>query len=408
LLAWGFGHGLSAFLLGMRKAARFTRNRYKVLSEAHFELIQDSEAFLKVIAHLKGFPLLAVDLEGEWNLHRYGLHLCLIQISDGQSIYLIDPLAVGDLGPFLEILEDPAIEVISHGPQSDIVLLDYLYGRQPRNVFDTEKAAQLLGYENTSLSFVLERHFGISKNMKVRVSDWNQRPLTEQMLNYAAKDVEYLHRLRVIMMAELEEKGRLEWLVEECSELEDIRYKKKENPHLEIQFASKLDDRHALVLKAIYDVRDQIAKELDKPAYYIISNSRLVELAGNPPLSELDWSDLKGVNPRMKKYARDFHLAVDQAMGSEMVKEQRFQDRNFNGLSKTAYFKLVDQKTALLEQIREQIKEEYDIYPMILSMRNLKRVAFGEASLNDLKQWQKDILLEKAKQMSLDVGILMS
>lgn len=361
-----------------------------------------------MMAHLRGFDLLGVDLEGEWNLHRYGLHLCLIQVSDGTNTYLIDPLAVGDLGPFLDILEDPAVEIISHGPQSDIVLLDYLYGRHPKNVFDTEKAAQLLGYENTSLSFLLERHFGITKNMKVRVSDWNQRPLTEQMLNYAAKDVDYLHRLRERMVEELREKGRLEWQMEECKELEDIRFKKKENPHMEIQHASKLDDRHALVLKGLYEIRDQIAKELDKPAYYIIPNSKLVELAATPPLSEQDWMDLKGVNPRIKKYARDFQLAVEQALGLELIKDQRYQDRNFNGLSKNAYFKLVDQKTALLEQIREQIKEEYDIYPMILSMRNLKRVAYGEATLNDFKQWQKDILLEKAKQMSLDVAILMS
>jgi ribonuclease D len=378
------------------------------LSEGKYQLVEDAAAFGTVINHLKAFKLLAVDLEGEWNLHRYGLHLCLIQISDGESTFLIDPLAVGDLGPFLDIMEDPAVEIISHGPQSDIVLLDYLYGRQPRNVFDTEKAAQLMGYENTSLSFLLERHFGITKNMKVRVSDWNQRPLTESMLNYAAKDVDYLHRLRVLLIDELTEKGRLEWLVEECKELEDIRYKKKENPHMEIQHASKLTERQALVLKGIYEQRDQIAKELDKPAYYIIPNSKLVELAGNPPTHELDWSDLKGVNPRIKKYAREFQQAVDNALGIEMVKAPRYEDRNFGGLSKSAFFKLVDQKTALLEQIREQIKEEYDIYPMILSMRNLKRVAYGEATLNDFKQWQKDILLQKAKQMELDVAILMS
>lgn len=359
--------------------------------------------------HLKGYNLLAVDFEGEWNLHRYGLHLCLIQVSDGQNIFLIDPVKVGDLDMFLKIMEDPEIEIISHGPQSDIVLMDYLYGRQPRNIFDTEKAAQLLGYENTSLSYLLERHYGIIKNTKVRVSDWNQRPLTEQMLNYASKDVEYLHRLRDILVAELKEKGRREWLMEECQELEDIRYKKKENPHMEIQSASKLTERQALVLKSIYDLRDQIAKELDKPAYYIIPNSKLIELAANPPATEADWSDIKGVNPRIKKYARDFHTAVGQALLAEPEKDaNRFSDRNFKGMSKTAYFKLVDQKTALLEQIRDQIKEEYDIYPMILSMRNLKRVAYGEATLNDLKEWQKEILMEKANQMQLDVSILMS
>jgi ribonuclease D len=379
------------------------------LKVGSYQLIEDAVAFQKVVDHLNGFDLLGVDLEGEWNLHRYGLHLCLIQICDGKDIFLIDPVRVHDLGPFLEIMENPAIEIISHGPQSDIVLMDYLYGRQPRNVFDTEKAAQLLGYENTSLSYLLERHFGITKNNKVRVSDWNQRPLTEQMLNYATKDVEYLHRLRDILLIELEEKGRRAWLVEECQELEDIRYKKKENPHLEIQNASKLSDRQAQVLKGIYEIRDQIAKELDKPAYYIIPNSKLVELAANPPATENDWMEIRGVNPRIKKYAREFHMAVEQAIMAEPEKDNhRYADRNFQGLSKNAYFKLVDEKTALLEQIRDQIKVEYDIYPMILSMRNLKRVAYGEATLNDFKEWQKVILLEKAEQMKLDVSILLS
>lgn len=379
-----------------------------ILKEGDFQLVEDAEALQKVIVHLRKFKLLGVDFEGEWNLHRYGLHLCLIQVSDGENVFLIDPLQVGDLGEFLAIMEDPEIEIISHGPQSDIVLMDYLYGRQPRNIFDTEKAAQLLGYENTSLSFLLERHFSIIKNTKVRVSDWNQRPLTEQMLNYASKDVEYLHRLRIILRDELAEKGRRDWLAEECVELEDIRYKKKENPHMEIQNASKLNPRQAQALKLIYELRDKIAQDLDKPAYYIIPNSKLVELAANPPASENEWLEIKGVNPRIKKYAREFHLAMEQASGFEPEKDTRFQDRNFKGLSKSAYFKLVDEKTALLEQIRDQIKEEYDIYPMILSMRNLKRVAYGEATLNDLKQWQKVILLQKANQMDLDVSILMS
>ncbi|HHG85891.1 MAG TPA: ribonuclease D, partial [Bacteroidetes bacterium] len=271
------------------------------MSIAQFKIITERKDFLELVDHLKGFDLLAVDFEGEWNLHRYGLHLCLIQVSDGEHISLIDPLTVGDLGPFLEVMEDPDIEIISHGPQSDIVLMDYLFGRQPRNVFDTEKAGQLLNYESTSLSYLLERHFGISKNMKVRVSDWNKRPLSEKMLNYAALDVQYLHQLRVILEEELREVGRFEWQLEECKALEDIRHRKKENPHLEIQRANKLSREEAHILKYIYQAREKLAQELDKPAYYIIPNSRLLELAQAPPQSAHDWSSVKGVNPRLKR-----------------------------------------------------------------------------------------------------------
>lgn len=245
--------------------------------------------------------------------------------------------------------------------------------------------------------------------MKVRVSNWNIRPLTEKMLNYAAKDVAFLHQLRINLTKELEEIGRAEWLQEECKGLEEIRYKKKERPHLEIRYASKLNPNQAHILKYLYEMRDSIAKKVDKPAYYIIPNSKLIELATNSPKTEAEWLEIKGVNPRIKKYAKDFNNAVQEAQNSVPEKKIGQHDgRDFNGLSKNAYFKLVDQKTAILEQIRDQIKVDYNIYPMILSMRNLKRVAYGDASLNDLKKWQKEILFATAKEMELDLTILLS
>lgn len=371
-----------------------------------FTLVESSKEFIDLCGYLGGFEILGVDLEGEWNLHRYGLHLCLIQVSDGENIFLIDPLKVGDLDPFLTILENPDIHIISHGPQSDIVLLDYLFGRRPANVFDTEKAAQLLGYESTSLSGMLERHFGLSKNMKVRVSDWNKRPLSDKMLDYAALDVAHLHELRDNLVEELKERNRLHWHSEECKALEDIRYRKKENPHLEIQGANKLDRTQTHRLKFMYNVRDDIARDTDKPAYYIIPNTKLVELAKEPPRSIKGWTELKGVNPRVKRFAKRFYGAVKQADESKPDNPRSNSTHSRSGMSKNQFFRLVDQRTQVLGLIRDQIKEDYDIYPMILSMRNLKRVAYGEATLNDFKAWQREIVLEKAQELDLDVSIL--
>ncbi len=371
-----------------------------------FQLIQDPTEFRDLCTHFQGFSTLGVDFEGEWNLHRYGLHLCLIQVSDGKDIFLLDPLVVGDLSPFLDVLENPDINIISHGPQSDIVLLDHLFGRRPTNVFDTEKAGQLLGYESTSLSGMLDHHFGLQKNMKVRVSDWNKRPLKDKMLKYAAMDVAYLHTLQERLIDELRQRGRLQWHREECEALEDIRYRKKERPHLEISRANRLDYQQAHVLKHLYELRDQIARDLDKPAYYIIPNAKLVELAGQPPKNVKGWTELKGVNPRIKRHAKYFYNAVQEAMNSEPEQVVSGYKGNRDGLSKTAFFRRVDQRTQVLEAIRDQIKEAYDIYPMILSMKNLKKVAYGEATLDDFKNWQKTIVLETAAELKLDLAVL--
>ena len=55
---------------------------------------------------------IAVDFEGEFNLHIYGEHLCLVQIFDGKDFYLIDPFCVS--AEELKLLfENPELEKIS-------------------------------------------------------------------------------------------------------------------------------------------------------------------------------------------------------------------------------------------------------------------------------------------------------
>ncbi len=371
-----------------------------------FRLVEDPSEFEELCDYFQGFSTLAVDFEGEWNLHRYGLHLCLIQVSDGENIFLLDPLTIGDLSPFLDILEDPDINIISHGPQSDIVLLDHLFGRRPANIFDTEKAGQLLGYDSTSLSGMLDHHFGVQKNMKVRVLDWNKRPLKEKMLKYAAMDVAFLHNLQERLSNELRQRGRFTWHQEECKALEHIRYRKKDRPHLKIQRANQLNYQQAHVLKHLYELRDQIARDHDKPAYYIIPNAKLVELAGLPPKNIKGWTELKGVSPRVKRYAKLFYHAVIKALDSEPEQVARSYKKSQERRSKKAFFQKVDQRTKVLEAIRDQIKEVYDVYPMIMSMKNLKKIAYGEATLDDFKNWQKIIVIETAAELKLDLSLL--
>ncbi|RZK42617.1 MAG: hypothetical protein EOO57_00865, partial [Hymenobacter sp.] len=45
-----------------------------------------------VAAHLATLPRIGIDLEFDDNRYRYGRHLALIQVFDGETVYLIDPL----------------------------------------------------------------------------------------------------------------------------------------------------------------------------------------------------------------------------------------------------------------------------------------------------------------------------
>ena len=55
--------------------------------------LDSDEKIEKALVPLSQKKRIAVDFEGEFNLHIYGEHLCLIQIFDGCDFYLIDPRA---------------------------------------------------------------------------------------------------------------------------------------------------------------------------------------------------------------------------------------------------------------------------------------------------------------------------
>ncbi|MCB9230356.1 MAG: HRDC domain-containing protein [Bacteroidia bacterium] len=379
--------------------------------QVSYTMVQTTAQLEAAVSYLEQFPVIGMDLEGEFNLHRYGMHLCLLQLSEGKEVFLLDPLSIEDLEPFFRLYENPDILKISHGPHSDFLLLDNLYGRNPKNIFDTQKAAIFLGLEGTSLSALLMEFFEIEKNTKIRENDWGQRPLPDKMLNYAAKDVLYLPELYEIIWGKLVEMGRHEWAVEENRILEQSKFVPKENPHLSIKGASKLTGRESMVLKGIHAVREEVARELDKPASYVIQNPRLIELAMNPPKSPDDWREMRQVHPRLKQYANLFHEAVQKGLKEPVPRKKR----EFNGpgfkylmLNDAEFRQRYNSRKEELTRLRELLDKEVDIAPMVLSSKTIHRLASGnnEGSDEILRKWQKDVILEAGQRHGIPVDYL--
>lgn len=378
--------------------------------DSPYTLITDNAALAALCEKLQACDRIGVDLEGEWNLHRYGLHLCLIQICDGHETWLIDPFAATELGPFIRLMEDPAVLKISHGPQSDVILLNHKYGAEPKNIWDTEKAAQLLAYPSTSLNGLLEAKFNLSKNSKIREMDWLNRPLLPEMLDYAALDVRYLLQLHELLEAELKEKGRLEWQEEENETLDHLRYRKKENPHAEIKGANKLTPEQLVRLKWLYEVRDQLAQEMDRPGYHVIPNDKLVLLATEESISAKDWEQMKGVNPRVKQQWKRFQEGLELARHEwEQMKAMGMDgQRSARPRISGARARWGDKVTLKLEKVKEVIAGEYDIAAMIISSRTIKRIAWFEIAYTDLKRWQRHLIEEAARKHHIDLGVLLA
>jgi len=206
---------------------------------------------------------------------RYQTRLCLIQVTSPYGNYLIDPFPIRDLNPFLDLLTDPAIAVITHAGDNDYRLLNAVYGIVPANVWDTQLAAGLLGYRYpTSLSKLVESELGIHLKKGYAVTDWEDRPFSKKQLNYALEDVLPLRDLWLSLEGKLAKKGRLEWVKEECARMARPAYYERD-PHQEALTSNmmrSLKTREQIFLLRLYEWRRKLAEEKDYSKEMILSS----------------------------------------------------------------------------------------------------------------------------------------
>ena len=60
--------------------------------------------------------------------------LCLIQVATRDRLAVVDPLAVRDLTPFWNVVNDPAVEVVMHAAGEDLRICRFQTGTVPVRV----------------------------------------------------------------------------------------------------------------------------------------------------------------------------------------------------------------------------------------------------------------------------------
>ena len=266
----------------MRNPGYLLRNQYRYIGEQG-----DWDA---VAEELRRAPRLALDTERNGRF-AYRERICLIQISDGQRTYLLDPLSVKGLDVLGELLADEAVGMVMHGCEEDVRYFDRDFGFTIANLFDTGLAARFLGVSRPNLGAVLEEFCGVGivKDPKLQVSHWGLRPLSGPALDYAASDVHHLLPLADELEYRLDKLGRVGWVQEECARVEGLRHPPEEP--LETAFRrvkgwEGLNPRETAVLQELYAFRDGKACAWDVPPTQAASNGDLLELAqcdGRPP-----------------------------------------------------------------------------------------------------------------------------
>ncbi len=227
-----------------------------------------------------------IGIDTEYDSLRYFREkLCLLQVKADKRTYLFDPLGDVDLTFLGEYFASPLICKILHAGDNDIRILKRDYGFLFQNIFDTHRAAMLLGCERLSLSYVVGAYLGIDfeKNKTLQRSKWDQRPLTEEQLRYAALDTAYLLDLYYKLESEIMKKGLQEEAAHIFSGMTLTKWRKKE---LDEEGHKKLDHYYSLTekqrerLKRLFRWRYGKAKEINRAIFMVLSDQDLVHLSG--------------------------------------------------------------------------------------------------------------------------------
>jgi ribonuclease D len=223
--------------------------------------------------------VLAFDLEFDNHRYSYGVTLCLIQVATPDACYVIDPFGSLNLEGLYRVFEDDRIQKIVHAPGEDLRLLHSLKC-YPKNLFDTEIPARLLDYEQTSIAVLLQQKLGITLNKQQQKSNWLQRPLADQQIRYAADDVAFLHQLKAALLEELAGTELMSFMLEEQDALSTIIYEQeKKDSFLKPADLHSLSPREQYILNALFAYRDDLAQKSNKPAYRVMNEALLRELA---------------------------------------------------------------------------------------------------------------------------------
>lgn len=261
------------------------------------EIISDARRLSEFAAVIGLEKELAVDVEMD-SLHHYREKVCLIQVSTRTGNWLIDPLALKDLSPLAAPLGNPNILIVMHGADYDIRSLHRDFGIEVNNLFDTMLAARFDGITEFGLAALLKACFGIELNKKYQKADWSRRPLSPEMCVYATADTADLLPLYDRLHGDLANKGRLSWLEEECRLACQARVSEKEGPlFLSCKGAGKLKGQSLAILEETLRMRDQQARELDRPPFKVIPAETLLEVAEKRPRTLIELAAVKGMTP---------------------------------------------------------------------------------------------------------------
>ena len=368
------------------------------------KMISTIEEVEELSKHLATQTRIAVDLEGN-SLHHYKERLCLMQISDVDTDYIIDLMALDHIDPLIDIMQSPEILKVMHGSDYDVVSLKRDYNCEIVNLFDTGIAAQFLNYTSFGLSSMILHYFGIHLDKRYQKYDWSRRPLYDEHIQYARGDTHFLLALHDILIIKLQRTPFLEACYEESQCLTEKEWNGRQfegHDYLRLKNVHKLSLDEKKVLRALFELRENLAEKKDVPVHFIAPNESIYALSQIQPANA---EALKTQMPRdlvghFKKQPNIWLEAVRIGQQDEReipeikAPKKPKQHKNFQGIN------------TKLREWRAQQQDNGAAPISLLSNQQIKAVAMAApktleklGQVPDIRQWQVSMYGEQWLQL---------
>lgn len=322
--------------------------------------------------------------------------LCLVQVAGVEHCAVIDPLVIEDLAPLWHFLADRSRIKVLHAARQDLEVLSQAMERVglpvPGPIFDTQLAAGLLG---------LSAQIGYGGLVAARLqhelpkglarTDWAHRPLSAEQLTYAADDVRYLAQLYPGLRAELEAAGRLAWLEEAASELEDVGLYRTEPAAAwrRLKGLDRLAPRQRAAAKSLAQWREIRAMQSDKPRGWILADDTLRELAERLPDTE---AELQAI--------RSLPAGVVRKRGAELLELIAQSRANAAGEPPMQVPPRPDpaqlaRVNELMAVVRAQAQQLHIAPELLATRRDIEQLVFGGHSEHLMNGWRRTMIGER-------------
>ena len=342
---------------------------------------------------LAGEKTIAVDVESD-SMYHFSEKVCLLQISTKNFTYIIDPLQPIDLSGLKPIFGTEKIKKVFHGADYDIRSLYRDFKFEIKNLFDTHLACRFLGFKETGLEAVLNNLFDVSLDKRFQKKDWSQRPLPDEMIQYAAGDSIHLLPLEQILKKDLKNLNRLFWVEEECELLSKVRPARSNNLPLFLSFkgAGKLAPKELTILEALLQLRKTIAIQKDKPLFKIFQNQSILMLAKSRPSTQRQLKASNSLSPgQLEMYGKSIIETIQTASKTKKTDLPVYPKKKPRSIKGAA-----QNRIKILRIWKDQKAEELELDPALILTKaqitalaeNHPKEAKDLVKIGVLKNWQ--------------------